>query len=262
MDLDGGWDFNQSGPSLVEPSGTYIQIIANLKRSDDPDALHVLWQNSYLTETISQLTSVATRSGIPDPSYPGLVGEDATLSGNIAGNTDLYATDSIFISSNTSFSTTGPIRIVAGRVIAVEPGTSIPPNVELITAEVIPVCQADWAQATQSEINSLCSSSTYQGKAALKQASPSLRSYSSLSLTAHPTANRLTLRYKLPEKVPVSLTLYDLTDRPVLLLQAEPLTAAGPQELTVDLSTLAAGMYQVILQAGEQRQGVKVVKTE
>ena len=66
----------------------------------------------------------------------------------------------------------------------------------------------------------------------------------------------------MPTEARVSLTLYDLTGRPVLPIQAETLTKAGPQETKVDLSGIAAGMYQVVLQTDKQRQGVKVVKTD
>ncbi len=263
--LDGDINILSNYP-FKHPEETYIQIIANLKRRDDPEAQNVIWQNTYRANMNSQSRSAAGPLDIPAPSYPNLLGEDVTLGGNIAGNTDLYATDSIFISSSTSFGTSGPIRIVAGRVIAVETNTSIPPNVELITGEVIPVCQSDLPQATQSQINSICTSSTYLSKAALKKEAshPSLQRTASLSLTAHPnpTADRLTLRYTLPTEARVSLTLYDLTGRPVLPIQTEVLTKAGPQETSVDLSGLAAGMYQVVLQTDEQRQGVKVVKTD
>jgi hypothetical protein len=35
---------------------------------------------------------------------------------------------------------------------------------------------------------------------------------------------------------------------------------AGPQEITVDASQLASGLYHAVLQTGDRREAVKVVK--
>ena len=81
-------------------------------------------------------------------------------------------------------------------------------------------------------------------------------------LTAHPNpfTESVTLRYTLPEQAEATLVLYDALGRPVRTLLSGELTKAGPHELLVPAADLAAGLYHAVLQAGEARASVKVVK--
>lgn len=162
-----------------------------------------------------------------------------------------------------------PVMFRAGQQITTDGETDLGPGVllEIGLPDRFNGCDADPlpSPASAADIAALCTDITrYNPAIATKRSEPVSDDAPILPLTAHPnpTADRLTLRYTLSAEARVSLTLYDLTGRPVLPIQAEVLTKAGPQETSVDLSALAAGMYQVILQADGQRQGVKVVKTE
>ena len=256
-----------NGPKAKVYLKLLIQYVFNEIGTDGYPIKHVE-ELTYPVDIVSSNgISWASNSNIP---------EDLTINGaTYTSNTTVSATGDITITGDL-INNGSQVTIYAGGDIEVAPGVDIAPNITLEANAPIysfGYCNTPKpSQASASFINDFCGQGTYQANSLVPRIAaqsqltnnPSNNHKQRLNLRAHPnpTADRLTLRYTLPKKAPVSLTLYDLTGRPVLPLQAETLTAAGPQELTVDLSTLAAGMYQIILQAGEQRQGVKVVKTE
>ena len=126
-------------------------------------------------------------------------------------------------------------------------------------------CDADPmpSPASQTEIKDVCSDPTiYMPVLNTRLRNPIGRDQEGLSLTAHPTpfTASVTLRYTLPEQAEATLILYDALGRPARTLLSGELTKAGPQELLVPAHDLPAGLYHAVLQAGEARASVKVVK--
>lgn len=74
---------------------------------------------------------------------------------------------------------------------------------------------------------------------------------SQLELNAYPnpTQDILTLDFVLPEAAPVEFTVYDLTGR-IVLEQVNGNMNPGNQIMTLDISSLASGNYQLNLKAG------------
>ncbi|MEZ4775012.1 MAG: T9SS type A sorting domain-containing protein [Bacteroidia bacterium] len=83
-----------------------------------------------------------------------------------------------------------------------------------------------------------------------------------IPLTAFPNpfTGEITLRFELLQTTEVSITLYDLLGRPVMPIRKSEPMKAGPQELTVDMGFLAAGVYIVVMDADGQRRTVRIVK--
>lgn len=173
-------------------------------------------------------------------------------------------------------STSGSIQVIAGAKIDVSPDVDVSPGFEFITsAGNLVNCGADNLPATSSEIATFCSStsSAYQANQAARKeqfvASPKPSSVLeekledlSIPLTAQPNpiTDELTLTYELPAEAQVQMQLVDMMGRPVRQILPTSHRKAGSHEMQVDLSELASGMYTVILQVGEIRQTVKVVK--
>ncbi|MDO7873960.1 T9SS type A sorting domain-containing protein [Hymenobacter sp. ASUV-10] len=82
-----------------------------------------------------------------------------------------------------------------------------------------------------------------------------------LGLQASPVPSHglVQLHYSLPRAAAVRYTVHDQMGRPVPGLAAERRQAAGLQEQTLDLRTLAAGVYLCTVEAGGYRQTLRLV---
>lgn len=70
-----------------------------------------------------------------------------------------------------------------------------------------------------------------------------------VSIFPNPASDKITLSYRLPATSPVLVTVYDVKGSKVMQ-QSKGIQIAGDQQATLDISSLAAGSYNVILNAG------------
>ncbi len=256
-------DFTFDVRSMKPLSEIGLKLYINLKREDaDMNTQNVLLVLEYSAELGSQFGLAGSFWDDPYEGYK----TDIMLDGSQGVlTTDLIAWETITIEDGATFQP-GPngIKIIAGEEIIVAPDADIPPGVELIIGDPTQCTQTIPLQ-TASQIQTFCQSNTYQHpnrQMRMAREGAQLSKADELSLTAHPnpfTAS-LTLRYPLPETGPVTLILYDAMGRPIRTLQEGEWTKAGPQELLVPAHDLPAGLYHAVLQAGEARASVKVVK--
>ncbi len=186
-------------------------------------------------------------------------------------SSETYFFDDVNISANLSTAPGVEVTIYAGQSINIDPTISISLNINLVLGFPPNWITKELSALTAStfDLTAYCQQGTYKANepaapliAEVKDFWPEKSALLTLSAHPNPTSDRITLRYTLPAEAYVSLTLYDITGRSVMPIQAETLTSAGQQETNADLSSLAAGMYQVILKADGQRQVIKVVKTQ
>lgn len=243
--------------STIQEEDVFLKLYVNLKREDaDPNTQNILFVAKYPVNLVDKTYDTSIDWTTPY-NFPGKVELDNTVS------SDVNAWDTIIVKNGTTFQP-GPngITVVAGREIIVEPGVDIPAGVELIVGDPTQ-CSQSIAFQNSSQIQSFCNSSSY--KTTLRDAriiqQPDSH-FISLSLTAHPNPfnETFTLRYELPSDGQVSIILLDMMGRPIMQVQQTQAMKAGAQEITVDANGLAAGLYHVVLQAGDQRETVKIVK--
>lgn len=79
--------------------------------------------------------------------------------------------------------------------------------------------------------------------------SPDATTDLTLVASPNPAGSRATLRFTLPADAPVRLSLHDVLGREVAVA-ADGWRAAGPQEASLDVSALPAGVYVARLAAG------------
>lgn len=142
----------------------------------------------------------------------------------------------------------------------------IPPGVELIVREPTQCTQTIPLQSAN-QIETFCQSNTFQSSSRLFRLPGNLSDSSlqvgfAIPLTAQPNpfTDELTLRYELETEAQVQIVMVDMMGRPVRQILPGSHRKSGPQEMTIDLSDLASGLYTVMLQVGNARQTVKVVK--
>lgn len=167
-----------------------------------------------------------------------------------------------------------PIVLRAGRRISIDPdglaSSDIGPGTTMIMElpERFNGCDADPmpSPATSAEIQAICQDGNkYNPVIASRQEALDteiVEKLPSIPLTAQPNpfTDELTLSYELPAEAQVQMQLVDMMGRPVRQILPGSHRKAGQHEMQVNLSDLASGMYTVILQVGEMRQTVKVVK--
>ncbi|MEL6132813.1 MAG: T9SS type A sorting domain-containing protein, partial [Bacteroidota bacterium] len=196
--------------------------------------------------------------------YPNLFINDKTFGSFIAGNSEIYVTGSASIVNGVSFGS-GSIKIYAGRAITVEPGVNIPSNVELIAGGVYPACQRVVSPASQTQINNVCNSGSYQSNTTLRMgqtSTPALEEWLDFAAEVYPNPTRgnFVIAYELPAPAAVSIQIFDLMGRQVMNVQSGVQTPGGTHRLPVNADRLADGMYEVIIRAGEFKKSVKLVK--
>lgn len=74
-----------------------------------------------------------------------------------------------------------------------------------------------------------------------------------LSVYPNPANNKIELSYQLLRTAPVSIAVYDISGKEVMALNTG-MQIAGAQTLTIDISSLPSGSYQVQLSAGNTLQ--------
>jgi hypothetical protein len=80
-----------------------------------------------------------------------------------------------------------------------------------------------------------------------------------LSVAPNPAAGAATVRYTLPAAGRATVQVLDLTGRRVATVLADAPQAAGAHSLPLPATNLAAGLYLVQLQVGNQREQVKLL---
>lgn len=74
-----------------------------------------------------------------------------------------------------------------------------------------------------------------------------------LSVYPNPSSNKIELSYQLLKTAPVSVAVYDISGKEVMAINSG-MQIAGAQKLTVDISGLPSGSYQIQLNAGNTLQ--------
>ncbi|MDX2249991.1 MAG: T9SS type A sorting domain-containing protein [Bacteroidia bacterium] len=253
-------------PSACVPIDLKFQLLANLKIRDSDTAQNILFIGMYETNGTLIPYPSSVPPNIPPNPFTRLLGENVTLENLLleAGET-YYATQSFVIGPGVTVSNGGSVTIIAGNEITVLPGVELLPGITLQTGQSS-LCDRIVFPQRQAKISQVCSSSQYQGRTLLpKYPGPGnsgepTEIVPSLTAFPNPFTGEITLEFDLPETTVVSITLYDLLGRPVMPIRKGEPMKAGPKKLTVEMGFLAAGLYHVVLEAGGQRQAVKVVK--
>jgi len=201
----------------------------------------------------------------PLPASP-VVPFSLAVSGTLTG--DVQAWGEVTVEGDLSASS--PVTVLAGKSITILPDVELSPHISLVPGTEPIACGSPNLPQTPAQLYCYCDSTQYQADILSRRG----RQYAEhahaqeegvktrLSLTAFPNPfdETITLRYDLPAKATVSLVLYDMLGRPVRALLPAQAQAAGPQEHTFDTRQLAAGIYEVVMLAGEARRSVKVVR--
>jgi hypothetical protein len=185
------------------------------------------------------------------------------------GNQEIYAWGKVKITGDITVAFDGAagddLRIVAGGGVIVSPGVEISPGVTLESGLPPIVCST--LIAPIKNLGSFCTNGTYEANFMPRRPAPNMidkpiAEAMNLPLTAQPNpfTDELTLAYELPAEAQVQIVLVDLMGRPVREILPGNHRKAGPHEMTIDLSELAAGLYTLVMQAGETRQTLKVIK--
>lgn len=252
-------------PSTPNSFTWYFQLMANLERTDLPDAQNLLFVSSYNVELLPTQVESYTASR-PPVAYPNLLGENIQLENiSLTGGSVLYATKSITIGPNVSISGSGEVTLIAGNEIIIEPGVELPINLDLQTG-VYPLCQSLLDPATPSQISSACSSSSYQSRANSKEGlleerkpSPMVNDLE-LKASPNPFIESTSIQYQLPSKGNATIVLYDMMGREVRRLLNNEEMDKGEHKLTLTAANLEAGIYHVVLSFGIFKKNVKIVK--
>ena len=257
-------EFTTSDYNLVK---VYLKVVANFERGDSyivpNETQNILWSGKFALKTTlvsGEYNFTSSFIGIP---------REVVITQSGVLTQDISAFERVTINPGVSLSSSVPVTIRAGEEVIISPGATISPNITFEIAQPN-ACSDYYAPTAKGDVAAFCQSSIYQENRQLRLRAPDEHSVMAeekesnyiFSLTAHPNPfdETLTLRYELPEAAQVAIVLLDLMGRPVMQVQQAQAMQAGPQEVVVDASGLAAGMYHAVLQANSRRESVKVVK--
>ncbi len=113
-----------------------------------------------------------------------------------------------------------------------------------------------------SDVNAFCQNPTKYNPNIARLADMTVDSIPSIPLSAFPNpfTSELLVRYELAQEAEASIVLIDMMGRTVQEILPGNHRKAGPHEMQVDLSELPAGMYTLVMQAGDTRQTLKVIR--
>lgn len=245
----------------------YLWVLANFERGDiyaDASTQNVLWQGRFAVDISNNVANFND-----DSPFRGVQENYVFTNGSYFLSDPVSAYNQITIQAGVTLSAGSPVTIRAGENITILPGATISPNITLELGYPNGCGPIEYSPTLPATLSSFCSSSTYNSNDRLTRLSREVEndhenkgSFFSLPLTAQPNpfTDELTLSYELPAEAQVQMQLVDMIGRPVRQILPTSHRKAGQHEIQANLNDLASGMYTVILQVGEMRQTVKVIK--
>lgn len=261
----------------------YLKIIANFERGDqyaltspDPDysgpdaqgiystAQNVLWSGKFRVNLEEDREALEVGAPSNFINVPG----EIIFTQNTTLAQDVIAYDKIIVGQNVLLSASTPVTLRAGSEIVFLSGASYSSNTTLQIGQPNG-CTDYYTPTDKSQLATYCISPSYtNGRLVERRANPNedeeqrrvVPAESPLTAQPNPFTDELTLKYVLVSYSRVQIVLVDLMGRTVREILPVKYLKAGPHEMTIDLSELAAGMYTLVMQAGEARQTVKVIK--
>ncbi len=246
------------GGQLGDVSDVRLQIVATLKRKDNPNAKPVLYVNQYKVNLVQDGSFPLTS----DLSFIPIVASVNNL--NLTKDVTIRAWDSVAVNGN--IVTNGfKLTILSGREVTINNPSALQPNVE-IKIESPTQCQPNKLPANSAELTSFCNNrynsvvSTAVGE---DEDVSSLKSQTttttSLTVAPNPFNNLLSVQYELQEPTQVTVSLSNALGQTVKVLVNQKVEAGSYQinESTADLPT---GVYIVTMRTPTGMKTQKVVK--
>ncbi|MEO1414560.1 MAG: T9SS type A sorting domain-containing protein [Bacteroidota bacterium] len=193
---------------------------------------------------------------------------NVNLSGNV--DTDVQAWREINLIGNVTTST--DVTLTAGDAINIDPDVELPPGFTLETGiNLVTNCGSPSMPYDSAQLEQYCVSNQYKANQASKSghqytqggisgSSPTKPADFELSIQPNPITENTTLTYEIPDRVEVSLGIYDIQGKELIQLIDKYRQSKGMYELSFDGSRLSPGYYLVKLTTPYGQKVQKILK--
>lgn len=244
------------GGQLTNTNDIRLQIMATLKRTDNPNAKEVIFVNQYKVNLIDD----AGLNQTTDLTYIPI----ATTIENLTLNQDLTIRAWDVITMKGNINTNGfKLKIIAGGEIKIEDQAVFSnPNIELLIGTP-DQCSGFKQPASAVKLATFCNAKYNPNSPAFLKASTNEEkekqvSYG-LSINPNPFSNQFTVNFEIKEETKVDIDLFNTLGQKVNAIASEK-RDIGNHQITFDTKNLAPGIYFLTLRTKNGIETKKIVK--